>query len=200
MDDVSQAAPSPAPSPAKGKGKKNAGKSVKKTKKPAPKKGNRGRGRRGKVYEDPRVQAAYERQQDLAALYAEVSKAIKPALEEVADASIKILQDNPTAHQEVAEYEILQKQLDEQLEAAIAAADQEYDNNIAVAKRTFELDSEITYIQFHVSYILCIFFSRPNHSLMDRTNSIIRPKSFLMELLTGLASLPSSVAKAPQLM
>lgn len=200
MDDVSQAAPSPAPSPAKGKGKKNTGKGVKKAKKPAPKKGNRGRGRRGKAYADPRVQAAYERQQYLTALYAEVSKAIKPALEHVADSSIKILQDNPTAHREVAEYEILQKQLDEQLEAAIAAADQEYNTKTDVAKRTFELNREITYVQFQVSYTIRIFFSRSNHLPMSRTNSIIRLKSFLMELSTVLAFLPSSVAKAPQLM
>ncbi|RYO77940.1 hypothetical protein DL766_001461 [Monosporascus sp. MC13-8B] len=149
MDDASQAAPSPVPSPAKGKGKKTSARGVRKAKKTAAKKGNRGRGRRSKVYADPRVQAAYERQQDLAALYAEVTKAIKPALEEVADSAIKTLLENPTAHQEVAEYEILQKQLDERLRAAIVAADTALSTNLAVAERTRNLDSEFVHIQFH---------------------------------------------------
>lgn len=202
MDAVSQAAPTPAPSPAKGKGKKAAGKGVnKKAKKPAPpKKGTRGRGRKAKAYADPRVQAAYERQQELAALYVEVTKAVKPALEEVAEATIKSMLENPTAHQGVPEYQILQKQLDDKLEAAMAAADRDLDINLGAAKRTFELDSEVTHIEFQVSRIILTFFSRLNCSPMFRTNSTTRQRSFLMGLSTVLTSFPSYVARAPQSM
>ncbi len=161
MDDISQAAPSPVPSPAKGKGKKSSSRGVKKAKKTAAKKGNRGRGgRRNKVYADARVQAAHERQQDLSILYNEVAKAIKPALEEVADSSIKALQEDPTFHHEFAEYWRVQEELDRDLASVIASADLQYSTGLSHAIRTLELDSEATRTQFQVSCITITLFSR----------------------------------------
>ena len=155
MDDVSQVAPSPAPSPAKGKARKPVGRGVRKTKRNVGKKGgNRGGrgGRRSKVYTNPRVQAAYERQQDLAAAFAEVAKSVKPALEKYADLNVKTLLENPTAHQEVDEYEVLQRQLDDQLAAVLATEDRYFNLKLNDAEHTYALNCEITRLQFHVRH------------------------------------------------
>ncbi|KAI0013625.1 hypothetical protein F4779DRAFT_640093 [Xylariaceae sp. FL0662B] len=159
MDDGPKAVASPAPSPAKGKAtnnKKTSGKGVNKRagkKQPAVKKGGRGKGRgRNKTYSDQRVQAAYERQRALRDLYSEVTTAVKPALEELADQSIKSMIDDPAAHREVAEYFELQRQLDAQLEAVIQAADQEFDTKAAIAARTYELDDICTNKKFQDSF------------------------------------------------
>ena len=162
MDDVSQAAPSPAPSPAKGKGRKPTGRGVKKTKKPAAKKGNRGRGgRRNKVYTNPRVQAAYERQQDLSSNYLELAKAVKPALEALADMNIKTLLENPVAHQEFGEYDEAEQELNDKHAAVVAAAERDLEMGLENARRTYELNREAIHLQYHVSHIDPISFSHP---------------------------------------
>lgn len=205
MDDISQAAPSPAPSPAKGKGRKPVGRGVRKTKKAANKKGNRGRGgRRSKVYTNPRVQAAYERQQDLAAAFSEVAKSVKPALDMYADLNLKTLLDNPTAHQEVDEYEVLQRQLDDQLEAVLAAERRYHDLKMADVQRTYELNCEVTRLQFHVSH------THPHHRLLTSTvriakclfriNSTTRPRISMMGPSTAPAYSLSYAVKVPQFM
>ncbi|KAI1085654.1 hypothetical protein F5B20DRAFT_11511 [Whalleya microplaca] len=159
MDGTPKAVASPAPNPAKGKaapGKKASGKGVNKRagkKQPPVKKGGRGKGRgRNKTYSDPRVQAAYERQRELRDLYSEVSSAVKPALEELADQNIKKLIEDPAAHKEVAEYDELQQQLDEQLAAAIRAAEQDLHAKTAIATSTYELDNICTQKKFQDSF------------------------------------------------
>ncbi|RWA12903.1 hypothetical protein EKO27_g2197 [Xylaria grammica] len=159
MDGV-QIAGSPAPSPAKGKAgnlkkatgrgasKKNARKNA-----GAPKKGGRPKGRgRNKTYEDPRVQAAYDRQKILRDLYSEVASAIKPVLEDLADMTVKTLIEKPTAHKEVPEYQILQRQLDDRLEEAVRSADREFTTRTAIATREYQLNTAVTEQKFHEGY------------------------------------------------
>ncbi|KAI0537308.1 hypothetical protein GGR58DRAFT_350240 [Xylaria digitata] len=159
MDSV-QIAGSPAPSPAKGKvsnlkkatgkgaSKKNARKNA-----GASKKGGRPKGRgRNKTYEDPRVQAAYDRQKILRDLYSEVASAIKPVLEDLADMTVKTLIENPTAHKEVPEYQILQRQLDDRLEEAMRSADREFTTRTTIATREYQLNTAVTEKKFHESY------------------------------------------------
>ncbi|KAI1128083.1 hypothetical protein F5Y10DRAFT_182733 [Nemania abortiva] len=159
MDGV-QIAGSPAPSPLKGKvsnlkkavgrgaAKKNARKSV-----TAPKKGGRPKGRgRNKTYEDPRVQAAYDRQKVLRDLYSEVASALKPVLEDLADTNIKKLMESPTAHKEVPEYHILQRQLDDRLEEAMRTAEREFTTRTAIATREYQLNTAVTEKKFLDGY------------------------------------------------
>ncbi|KAI1330385.1 hypothetical protein F5Y16DRAFT_16217 [Xylariaceae sp. FL0255] len=151
-----QIAGSPAPSPAKGKvggpPKKMAGRGI--TKKTARKNaaaakrgggrpGGRGRGR-NKTYDDPRVQAAYDRQIYLRDLYAEVASAIKPVLEDLADDTIKQLVDNPNAYQEVPEYDLIQRQLEERRDEVIRQMDREFNIKTTMATREYQLNTKIS--------------------------------------------------------
>jgi hypothetical protein len=162
MDSV-QTAGSSAPSPAKGKAgvlRKATGKGVskrtaRKNAAAARKAAGRPKGRgRNKTYEDQRVQAAYDRQKVLRDLYSEVASVIKPVLEDLADMSVKTLIENPTAHKEVAEYDILQRQLDDRLEEVMSSAHQEFKNRTMIATREYQLNSNVTEKKFHVSLSL----------------------------------------------
>ncbi|KAI8634851.1 hypothetical protein F5Y19DRAFT_127605 [Xylariaceae sp. FL1651] len=160
MDNV-QTVGSPAPSPAKVKPgilRKGAGRGISKKNARknavAPKRGGgrpKGRGR-NKTYEDQRVQAAYDRQKILRDLYSEVASAIKPVLEDLADLTVKRLIENPTAHKEVPEYHILQRQLDDRLREAMRTADREFNTKTAIATREYQLNTTITEKKFHDSY------------------------------------------------
>ncbi|KAK0711471.1 hypothetical protein B0H67DRAFT_555443 [Lasiosphaeris hirsuta] len=76
--------------------------------KPAPPKPVQGRGRRHKMYESSRAQAAHERMQELKSAFASVAKLVKPAVQEIADRSINELTQDSTAYQKVPEYEVAQ--------------------------------------------------------------------------------------------
>ncbi|KAI1777731.1 hypothetical protein F4818DRAFT_439060 [Hypoxylon cercidicola] len=150
MGSTPKPAQSPAASPAKGKAavKKPSGKGITKRagRKPGPKKGVRGKGRgQKKTYSDVRVQAAYERQKELRELYATVSMALKPSLEDMADRSVKTLLEDPESHKHTPKYLEVQQQLDDQLQRVIDAAESELRTKLAVAERSYEL--ELTRIQ-----------------------------------------------------
>ncbi|KAI1410146.1 hypothetical protein F5Y13DRAFT_202519 [Hypoxylon sp. FL1857] len=146
MGSTPKSAQSPAASPAKGKAvvaKKPSGRGVTKRtgRKPAAKKGGRGKGRgQKKVYSDPLTQAAYERQRELRDLYSQVALAIKPALDELADETIKEITEDPEAHKEAAEYFVVKDQLDSRLEEVIKQADRELQVRTELAKREYELE------------------------------------------------------------
>ncbi|KAJ8123315.1 hypothetical protein ONZ43_g706 [Nemania bipapillata] len=159
MDTV-QTAGSPAPSPIKGKvshlkkatgrgaAKKNARRNV-----TAPRRGGRPKGRgRNKTYEDPRVQAAYDRQKVLRDLYSEVASALKPVLEDLADMNVKKLTESPTAHKEVPEFQILQRQLDDRLVEAMRTAECEFTTRATIATREYQLNTAVTEKKFHDGY------------------------------------------------
>ncbi|KAI0527911.1 hypothetical protein F5B22DRAFT_10347 [Xylaria bambusicola] len=158
--DNAQIAGSPAPSPAKGKlgnlkkavgrgaGKKNGRKNA-----AAPRRGGRPKGRgRNKTYEDPRVQAAYDRQKVLRDLYSEVASAVKPVLEDLADMTVKTLIETPTAHKAVPEYHVLQRKLDSRLEEVMRSADREFTTRTAIATREYQLNTAVTEQKFHDGY------------------------------------------------
>ncbi|KAI2642600.1 hypothetical protein GGS21DRAFT_544728 [Xylaria nigripes] len=156
MDSV-QIARSPASSPAKGKGnnnkpKKPTGKGVSKRK--GKKSGNaKGRGRT-KTFDDPRVQAAHDRQKVLRDLYSEVANAIKPVLDDLASRSLKTLLESPTEHEDTPEFHLLQRQLDERLDEVIRAAEHEFSTRTAIATREYQLHTAVTEKKFHESYNL----------------------------------------------
>ncbi|KAI0399937.1 hypothetical protein F4802DRAFT_587284 [Xylaria palmicola] len=179
--DGTQIAGSPAPSPIKGKAgnlkkgpgrgnwKKNARKNA-----AAPKRGGRPKGRgRNKTYEDPRVQAAYERQKALRDLYSEVASAIKPVLEDLADMTVKTLAENPTAHKEVPEYDILQRQLDDRLDDALRIIDREFNTRMVIATSEYHLNTAVTEKKFHDGY---------NHAAEEFYDASLKRASLLAEL------------------
>ncbi|KAI1144173.1 hypothetical protein F5Y05DRAFT_363880 [Hypoxylon sp. FL0543] len=148
MGSTPKSAQSPAASPAKGKAvvaKKPSGRGVTKRngRKPAAKKGGRGKGRgQKKVYSDPLTQAAYERQRELRDLYSQVALAIKPALDELADETIKEITEDPEAHKEATEYLAVQDELDSRFEEVIRQADRELQVRTELAKREYDLECD----------------------------------------------------------
>jgi hypothetical protein len=122
------AAPSPAPqdmtdqqpaaqqiSPAKGRGRgKGRGRAPAKTKVKITKP-QTGRGRRLKMFETIKAQAAHERLQELKSAFTSLAKLVKPALQELADRALNKLNDDPRAHDKIVEARVCLKFLDERL-------------------------------------------------------------------------------------
>ncbi|KAJ4304164.1 hypothetical protein N0V88_001774 [Collariella sp. IMI 366227] len=83
--------------------------------KPTQQKAATGRGRRQKVYDDPKLQAAHERSQELKQAFSTIVKAVKPAVQEISDRS------------EVPEYDtitnFLRQRRDDTIEQAARARD-----------------------------------------------------------------------------
>lgn len=126
--------------------------------------GGRGKGRgRHKTYDDARVQAAYERQKELRELYSEVASAVKPALEKVADYNINQMIEDPHAHEDVEEFHIIQKQLDDRLAATIASVRGVSEQRRATTNTQFNLHNEISRKKFQVAPLLAQVLLSPKH-------------------------------------
>ncbi|KAH7037741.1 uncharacterized protein B0I36DRAFT_345815 [Microdochium trichocladiopsis] len=176
MDEVPSAAASPAPSPAKGRGSgrgrgrgrggygRGTGRKTNTASTATHFSRGRGRGRgrgRIKTYTDSRVQAAYDRQRELRDLYSEVASAVKPALEELAEQTLKAIIEDPSCYREVAEFRVVQKELEARYHQAVRAADSQLSANLAILKSTHELNTIFT----HGSYINS--FERASEDFFD---------------------------------
>lgn len=114
-----------------------------------------GRRGRAKVYDNPRVQAAHERQRDLRNAWAALSGHMKPALEELANRNIKLLKDNFDAHKEVDEYEDIQDFLVDRLGDRLQANKELLDLQIANDKRSHDISVHLAKEAFKVWTSLC---------------------------------------------
>lgn len=187
---MDEPAGSTAVSPAKGRGgpgRRGVSKAVAKRnmRKPALRRRGRGKGRgRNKTYDDPRTQASYERQKELRDLFSEVTASYKVGLEELADRNLRRLNDHPAAHQQVAEYHVAQKELDDRLAATLAAAGSARDKKLAMAERKHRLDTAFANKSFMVKA------SDPPRSLSrpTRANSAARMRSTTEPKCTTTAS------------
>ncbi|KAF9874025.1 hypothetical protein CkaCkLH20_08397 [Colletotrichum karsti] len=118
--------PTPQPTPkAKGRGRGRGRKPAapkKEVPKPAP---TAGTGRRGrfKTFSDDKVQAAYERQRELKAHYANLANAMKPALQDLVTRSVKRLTRDDDYYQSVPEFEVVRNHLEERLASRVSVAE-----------------------------------------------------------------------------
>lgn len=163
MDEHAQAAGSPAPSPAKPSrggyrgrggfsGRGGARKAVARKTVIAKRGGNRGRGRgRNKTYDHPHVQAAYERSKELRDVYQDVSSAMKPALEKLAEHTLTQMVDDPEFHKQVPEYSAIQNEIDDRLEATLRRLEAEERVKLQVIGTKYEIENEISHEKFIVS-------------------------------------------------
>ncbi|KAJ1335543.1 hypothetical protein MN608_02281 [Microdochium nivale] len=166
MDELPSAAASPAPSPAKGRGSgrgrgrgrghgRGTGRKTNTASTATHFSRGRGRGRgrgRIKTYADPRVQAAYDRQRELRDLYSEVAGAVKPALEELAEQTLKSIIDDPACYKEAAEFKVVQKELDARFAQACRAADSQLNARLSILKNTHALNIEFADRSFMNSF------------------------------------------------
>lgn len=122
--------------------------------KPAQPKAASGRGRRQKMYESARCQAAHERMQELRSSYAVVAKAVKPVALEIADQSLNELASNPDIFKQVPEYDEVQSFLKERLADAKSTIDMERDVEFDMLRHLYAGQQEITHSEFNVSVLL----------------------------------------------
>ncbi|KXJ94309.1 hypothetical protein Micbo1qcDRAFT_193514 [Microdochium bolleyi] len=167
MDEVPSAAASPAPSPAKGRGSgrgrgrgrggygRGTGRKTNTASTATHFSRGRGRGRgrgRIKTYSDSRVQAAYDRQRELRDLYSEVAGAVKPALEELAEQTLKSIIEDPACYKEAAEFKVVQDELNARFAEACRAADNQLNASLSIIKKTHELNTKFANRSFINSF------------------------------------------------
>ncbi|KAI4596360.1 hypothetical protein KJ359_005489 [Pestalotiopsis sp. 9143b] len=161
MDEHSPADGSPAPSPARpgrggwrgrgrGSGRGGRGGALARKSGITKRGGNRGRGRgRNKIYTTPRVQAAYERSKDLREIYSDVSSAMKPALERLAEHTLNQMIADPEFHTKVPEYAAIQNELDDRLKTRLEHLESVEKLRIQMADNRFEHDDIVSHEKFN---------------------------------------------------
>lgn len=118
--------------------------------KPAPVKATSGRGRRHKVYESVRAQAAHERIQELKSAFATVAKVVKPAVQEIADRNLNQLLQDPTIYKKVPEYENIENFLTDRLADTKKTIEMQYKTETAMLNHLYQAQQEATHNEFMV--------------------------------------------------
>ncbi|KAK4146295.1 uncharacterized protein C8A04DRAFT_9867 [Dichotomopilus funicola] len=106
--------------------------------KAAPPKAATGRGRRQKVYDEPKVQAAYERTQELKQAFLTLSKAVKPVLLELADRSVNEMIQNPNFHKDLPEHQIISNFLRKRHQETHRLNNLQLEQNLAMIDKVYE--------------------------------------------------------------
>jgi hypothetical protein len=113
-----------------------------------------GKGRRQKVYEYIKAQAVHERLSELKTHFTQLTRAMKPALNELADRTIAKLTNEPNAHEEVPEAKEVHGFLDQRLQDTIASADMEHELQVSHATKMYELNTSLAREECTVSTIV----------------------------------------------
>lgn len=98
-------------------------------------------GRRKKLFDNSRAQAAYERMQDLKQSFSAVQKALKAPLNEIADRSISELLEDPAALERTPEFAEAQSFLSSRLADQQRRVNERHQIELAMARHV--LDGEI---------------------------------------------------------
>lgn len=123
---------------------KSKAKVAKVTKAAATAKQGTGRGRRQKVYDFIKAQAVHERMTELKSHFTQLARAMKPALNELADRTLAKLTNDPKSHERVPEAESVHGFLDQRLKDTLEAADIELKIRTDNATKMFELNTRLT--------------------------------------------------------
>lgn len=109
-------------------------------------------GRRGRIkqYNDPLVQAAYERQREVKTAYLSIISHVKPALEELASRNIDKLKKDSAAHKTVPEYRAIKGQLDARLAKVVDNAKEVLETKLDLIKRSHGKYAEFQELQYQV--------------------------------------------------
>lgn len=123
---------------------------MKKTDKPAVKKG--GPKGRKKTSADAYTQAQYDRMYELKGAFRDVVRAMKPALAELAERSLKKMEDDPKAHEQEPEYELTMAELEARHKAKLARIELEDRIRRTNLEQRLAADKAAAQIQFEVSF------------------------------------------------
>jgi hypothetical protein len=119
--------------------------------KPAQQKAPSGRGRRQKVYDNLRVQAAHERTQELKQAFLAISKLVKPAAQEVADRSINELLEDPALYKQVPQYGATKKFLRDRHDETIQQCNDRLQHGLAMAEHVWQAQHQKVIEEYTVS-------------------------------------------------
>ncbi|KAK3333395.1 hypothetical protein B0T19DRAFT_440153 [Cercophora scortea] len=97
-----------------------------------------GRGRQKKMFDSLKAQAAYERAQEIKMAYSAAAKALKPALQEVADRSVNEIMENPTIITQVPQFHEIQGFLRKRLDDTLQQNDNQLAIELNMAKHVWE--------------------------------------------------------------
>ncbi|KAK3692096.1 hypothetical protein B0T22DRAFT_396825, partial [Podospora appendiculata] len=101
-----------------------------------------GRGRQKKMFDSLKAQAAYERAQEIKMAYSTVSKALKPALQEVADRSVNEIMEDPTIITKVPQFAEIQDFLRQRLDDTLEQTNNQLTIELNMAKHVWEGQQE----------------------------------------------------------
>ncbi|SPQ22873.1 40281ab5-a5a7-4de7-bd3a-540db465727c [Thermothielavioides terrestris] len=101
-----------------------------------------GRGRRQKVYDSLKIQAAHERAQELKQAFAAVGKLVKPAVQEIADRSINELLEDPAAFEMVPEYATTKTFLRKRRDDTIKLEDVRLKHRLAMIEHVYKAECQ----------------------------------------------------------
>jgi hypothetical protein len=132
--------------PAKGKAKV--------TKAAANAKQGAGRGRRQKVYDFLKAQAAHERMAELKSHFTQLARAMKPALNELADRTLAKLTNDHPFHEKVPEAQDVHQFLDQRLADTLTTADIELKMQVDTATKMYEVNTKLAREECTVSHTL----------------------------------------------
>ena len=119
--------------------------------KPAQQKSTAGRGRRHKVYDSLKAQAAHERTQELKQAFSAVVKLVKPAAQEIADRSVNELLEEPALYKQVPEYDTCKTFLRDRHEDTIKQANAALQHGLAMAEHVWKAQEDKVQQEFAVS-------------------------------------------------
>lgn len=111
-----------------------------------------GRGRRQKVYDFLKAQAAHERMTELKSHFTQLARAMKPALSELADRTLAKLNKDPTIHEKVPEAQDVHQFLDQRLADTLKSADIELEMQVDNATKMYEINTRLAREECTVSY------------------------------------------------
>jgi hypothetical protein len=110
-----------------------------------------GRGRRQKVYDSLKIQAAHERAQELKQAFAAVGKLVKPAVQEIADRSINELLEDPAAFEMVPEYATTKTFLRKRRDDTIKLEDVRLKHRLAMIEHVYKAECQKAHEAYTVS-------------------------------------------------
>ena len=159
----------------RGRGRWTRTKSTRVTK-PAQPKAPAGRGRRHKVYESVKLQAAHERTQELKQAFSSVVKMVKPAVQEIADRSVNDLLENPAIYKQVPEYDECKNFLRQRHADTVEQGNERLRQGLAMTEHVWEAQQEKVNEEFMVSahrhFMHPSHPSQPNSQLTHRLQQI----------------------------
>jgi hypothetical protein len=132
--------------------------------KPPQPKAPTGRGRRHKVYDSLKAQAAHERAQELKQAFSAVVKLVKPAVQEIADRSINDLLEDPAALQEAPNHNVAQNFLRGRHQGALAKSNLQLQYGLDMTEHVYQAECKEVTQSFDVSH-RPLYHDHPYHCI-----------------------------------